>query len=436
METEMNDLFNDRPEGSDEAEAETSFIKDDDDENFNDLLNSLDQNSDDVKTSSFYEENKNSRYGGIRKRINEPRLIGKYIDIEGEFARKVLGSEYQLNPTDGQNSREFISRLDIDEHRLTFDGTVVGFIDTSGTFKVSTNRKPVNKVTNFRNLYEKALKEHKEKIWSVVEEETGGDMLEESGEDIFEDTMEEFHQDVVNANDDLTDQAKGLEGEGKITEQERREFSGITAPKRPPGERIRHIDIVMEEWKSNLEKETDDDRRQITQRAVDVAEQAIDDARLEMGQAPRSDEGKHRYREIVMDNIRTKFERFRVWAIKKTWGRSAIAISIAGIITTVVVARKKTITGIVNGLGATGKVLAKFAKSALPILNKSSGSEITWENSSKGDWKLVSQEKKSTITVEKAFWKSTRICSYTGNSVTTWWRMASLAKPRGKNIQG
>jgi hypothetical protein len=68
----------------------------------------------------------------------------------------------------------------------------------------------------------------------------------------------------------------------------------------------------MGELKSNIEEETDDDRRQITQRAVDVAEQVIDDARLEMGQVPRSEEGKHRYREIVTDNIRTKFEKFRV----------------------------------------------------------------------------------------------------------------------------
>ena len=140
---------------------------------------------------------------------------------------------------------------------------------------------------------------------SVVEDKTGGGMLEESMEDIFEDHTEEFHQNVVNASDNLEEHAERLESEGKITEQERREFAGITAPKGPPKGRIRHVDIMMKEWKSNLEKETDDDRRQITQREVDVAEQVIDDARLEMGQVPRSEEGEHRYREIVIrDNIR------------------------------------------------------------------------------------------------------------------------------------
>jgi hypothetical protein len=202
------------------------------------------------------------------------------------------------------------------------------------------------------------------KVRSVVEEETGGDMLEENAEEIYEDAEEEFHHDVVNASDNLAEQAGRLESEGKITEQERREFAaGITAPKRSPKGRIRHMDIMMKEWKSNLEKETDDDRRQITQRAVDVAEQAIDD-----GTVPRSEEEKHRYREIVRDNIRTKFERFRAWAKENMGALAAIAISIAGIITTVVVAGKKTITRAANGLGAAGKALAKFGKAALPIL--------------------------------------------------------------------
>jgi hypothetical protein len=44
-------------------------------------------------------------------------------------------------------------------------------------------------------------------------------------------------------------------------------------------------------------------------------------------------------------------------------------------------------------------------------------------------------EKRFTTTVEKACWRSTRTYGYTGNSVTTLWRMVSPAKPQGKNIQ-
>ena len=290
----MNE-FNDRPEGNDEAkggEDETGIDEDD-------FLDQLDQTAEELneaKTSSFRDENKDDTFRRRKEQTNKLYLTGKFNDIKGEFARKLLSSEYRIDPTDGQNSREFISRLDITKHKLSFDGTVIGYIDTSGAFRMSENKKSAGSVTEFKKLYEKALIEHKEKVRSVVEEETGGNMLDENAEEIYEDAEEEFHQNAVNASDNLAEQAERLENEGKITEQERREFAGITAPKGPPKGRIRHMDIMMKEWKSNLEKETDDDRRQITQRAVNVAEQAIDDARLEMGQVPRSEEGKHRYR--------------------------------------------------------------------------------------------------------------------------------------------
>jgi hypothetical protein len=87
-----------------------------------------------------------------------------------------------------------------------------------------------------------------------------------------------------------------------------------------------------------------------------------------MGQQPESEEGRHRLRDIVREDIRTKFERFRKWAQANLGVLTAIAISIAGIITTVVVAGKKTIMGASRELGAAGKALAKFAKAALPIL--------------------------------------------------------------------
>ncbi|CAB4023219.1 Hypothetical predicted protein [Paramuricea clavata] len=87
-----------------------------------------------------------------------------------------------------------------------------------------------------------------------------------------------------------------------------------------------------------------------------------------MEQVPRSEEGKHRYRQIVRDNIRTKFKRFRARATENMGVLAAITISIAGIITTVVVAGKRSIVAAFKDLGTVGKAKAMFAKAALPIL--------------------------------------------------------------------
>ena len=202
----MNDLFNDRPEGTDEAEGgedETAIDEDD-------FLDQLDRTADEVKTSSFRDENKDDTYRRRKEQINRLYVIGKFNDIKGEFARRLLKSEYRIDPTDLQNAREFISRLDITKHKLTFDGTVIGYIDTSGAFKMSENKKSTGSMTAFKRLYEKALIEDKEKVRSVVEEENGGDMLEKNAEDIFEDldAEEELHQNAVNASDNLAEQAE------------------------------------------------------------------------------------------------------------------------------------------------------------------------------------------------------------------------------------
>ena len=41
-------------------------------------------------------------------RLSKEDLKERFNEIKGEFARKVLDSQYRINPTDGQGSREFI----------------------------------------------------------------------------------------------------------------------------------------------------------------------------------------------------------------------------------------------------------------------------------------------------------------------------------------
>ena len=360
---ELNNL--NRPEGAEGGEDET--VIDDTPIDEDDFLSGLD-GLDDAKTSSFREENRDDKYVKRKRQLNELSTYGKFDDIKAEYVSRLFGHEYRIDPDDGQNSKEFISRLDITKNKLTFNGADVAYIDTGGNFKMTENKKTIASSKRFLNLYEKALTEHRERAKSVVEEETGGEASGVTTEDIFEDAKEEILQEAVIASDNLIEHAEKLESDGKITTQERREFVGITAPKGPPEIRIKVLKAEKKRLKENIELETDPERRQIMQEGVDVVDRGIDDARLEEGQRPETEEGKHRYREKVREDIRTKFERFRKWAKENLGVITAISISIAGIITTVVVARKKAIVGASKGLGAVGKALAELAKSALPIL--------------------------------------------------------------------
>ncbi|CAB4031816.1 Hypothetical predicted protein [Paramuricea clavata] len=130
---------------------------------------------------------------------------------------------------------------------------------------------------------------------------------------------------------------------------------------------MKYLKIERKRLRQDLQAESDPDLKETFKEAIEIIEQNIDDAKLQMRQKSESEEGVHRVREKVRDDTRTKFEKFKVWAKENLGVLSAIAISIAGIITTVVVAGKKTLVGTAKGLGEVGKGLAKVAKAALPV---------------------------------------------------------------------
>ncbi|CAB3984361.1 Hypothetical predicted protein [Paramuricea clavata] len=215
-------------------------------------------------------------------------------------------------------------------------------------------------------LYEEALKEHRSKAKSVVEEETGGETSRSGEEEIYEDAVEEFHAETTVVNENFLDDLEEMYRKEMITFNEKRELELVTEPKGPPETRIAALKIQRDNFKEKAEITTVPERERIMRRGIIAAEQSIDNERIILGLQPETEEGKVRFREIVRENVRTKFERFQKWARENLGALAAIAVS--GIITTVVVAGKKTIVGASKGLGAVGKALANLAKSALPIL--------------------------------------------------------------------
>ena len=218
METvEMKDLFNDRPEGAEGGEDET--VIDDTPIDEDDFLSGLTDNDklDDAKTSSFREENKDDSYRKRKRQLDELSTYGKFDDIKVEYVKKLFQTEYRIDPADGQNSEELVSRLDLTKYKLTFNGNDDAYIDTRGAYNLSQDKKSAGSVGAFLRLYSKALVEHKNKAKSVVEEETGGEASGVNAEEIFEDAEEEFRQEVINAGDNLVEHARDLEERGKIT---------------------------------------------------------------------------------------------------------------------------------------------------------------------------------------------------------------------------
>ncbi|CAB3994805.1 Hypothetical predicted protein [Paramuricea clavata] len=158
---------------------------------------------------------------------------------------------------------------------------------------------------------------------------------------ISDDVRDEIHRENIDENVKFSERVLQLHREGKLTEQEARELVGITVPKGEPEEKIKFLKIERQRHEQNLQTESDPSKKEILREAIEIIDQNIDDAKLQMRQRPESEEGIHRIREKVRDDVRTRFEKFKVWAKENLGVLSAITISIAGIITTVFVAGKR-----------------------------------------------------------------------------------------------
>ncbi len=86
---------------------------------------------------------------------------------------------------------------------------------------------------------------------------------------------------------------------------------------------------------------------------------------LKAGFRPESEEALSMIQEEVKTNDLTRYERFKKWAKKNIAGVSAVAISVAGIITTIVMAGRKAVKQGAKAVGKFGKAIANLAKKAV-----------------------------------------------------------------------
>ena len=83
---------------------------------------------------------------------------------------------------------------------------------------------------------------------------------------------------------------------------------------------------------------------------------------VKAGIKPESEEALSIIQEEARTTDLTRFERFKKWAKEHIAGVSAVAISIAGIITTIVIAGRSAVKKGATAVGQFGKALANILK--------------------------------------------------------------------------
>ena len=246
---------------------------------------------------------------------------------------------------------------------IEFKGSRIGWIERNGT--VDLFEKKNKKLTQeFKDTLNLATVEYEKSPSSLVR-----NLPEEVVEDILENTVERISDEIeyVTAN---------------LSEQELREFAGVLDPKGPTAEdRIKALEAQADYWKKvrlETEKVVEEGSPNEAKRArsemlklESLGKTALlqaDNERLKNNEKPIHKETL----EIIDDEIQTndlsKLEKFEEWARQNLIGFSAVAISIAGIITTVIIAGRKAVKGTAKGVGKLAKALFNVGKKLGPLI--------------------------------------------------------------------
>ena len=132
--------------------------------------------------------------------------------------------------------------------------------------------------------------------------------------------------------------------------------------------KIAGLKANIEHWEKLEEKEQDPTKKLLykTSKELCVAKKSY--MEVKAGFRPESEEALSMIQEEADANDLTRFERFKKWAKENLVGVSAVAISVAGIITTVVISGRNAVKKGAKAVGQFGKALANLAKKAGPAI--------------------------------------------------------------------
>ena len=301
--------------------------------------------------------NVNRDIAGIKRSItNDVKKIFKDIFNVGIEKKNGHNSESILENTRFQNAKD--GRFTIE-----FKGKRIGWIerDRSVSLFEKKNKKLVDE---FKNSMDGAAREFEKTPNSLVK-----NLPDSAVEDILNTSVEKISEEI----DQITT---------TLTEQELREFAGVLNPKGPTAEdRIKALETQVNYWES-VRKETEKVVEEGSPNEVEKAKLELskieslektaklqaDFERLKNNEKPIHDETLEIINDEIQENDLTKLERFKQWARENLIGFSAIAISIAGIITTVVIAGRKAVKETAKGVGKVAKALFNLGKQLGPLI--------------------------------------------------------------------
>ncbi len=375
---EFKERGREREEGrteQDREKEETSFTKrtEETKDDYDDIRSRI--NSEEAPTQSetnvgFDDEADSELAGQIHERaINN--AVKRYNAIQ---ALESL-TDTRFSITHGESSKGLIDFISGDEYSekgnliaLKFKGedvklTAKGKLD--GRFAKTANKNIVKAIEDAKAEYEKSLD-------AVADEGAGLSLSDEARKSVRESVASSPENLVWDKYDEIS--------QSDLDENIVREINGIMPIDKnvnydnleDPNQKllydgqIKGLEKHAKYFTDLEEKEQDPTKKHLykTSKELCIAKKSYMEVRA--NQRPESEEALSIIQEEARTNDLTRFERFKRWAKENLVGVSAI--SVAGIITTVVISGRNAVKKGAKAVGQFGKALANLAKKAGPAI--------------------------------------------------------------------
>ena len=374
---ELDNINKGREEEQDRGREETSFTErtektEDDYDDIRSRINSEEAPTQSETNVGFDDEDDSE----LARQIHE-RAINNAVKRYNAIQALESLTDTRFSITHGESSKGLIDLISGDEYSekgnliaLKFKGkdvklTAKGKLD--GRSAKTANKNIVKAIEDAKVEYEKSLD-------AVANEGAGLSLSDEARESVREsvagsledlvwDKYDEISQNDLDKN--IEREIKGIPYADKNTDYDNLEDQN---EKDQYDAKIAGLKVDTEHWKNLEEKEQDPTKKLLYKTAKELCIAKKSYMEVRANQRPESEEALSMIQEEARTNDLTRFERFKRWAKENITGVSAVAISVAGIITTVVISGRNAVKKGAKAVGQFGKALANLAKKAGPAI--------------------------------------------------------------------
>ncbi len=361
--------------GQDREREETSFTErteetKDDYDNIRSRINSETPTQSKTNEGSKYDED------DLSERIEELTFKKEMIRFKTIQALE-LATGVRFDVSYGENSKNLIDHIS-DVRVRKRDGVLIA-LKYKGEKVVLTKEGKIDKRSVHKNkrIWEAiaaANEEYEKSFDSVADEEAGLPLSDEARDSIQENTIEGLESFIDNVYDEMyngdLDENIVREINGIMHTDDTVDYDNLADPNQKElyDGNIKSLKMNAGHWRYLEEKEQDPTKKQLYKTAKELCIAKKSYMEVRAGFRPESEDALSMIQEETERNDLTRFERFKKWAKENLVGVSAVAISVAGIITTVVISGRNAVKKGAKAVGQFGKALANLAKKAGPAI--------------------------------------------------------------------